>query len=120
MDDLRKLQMPVLKRVVVDMETGRELEGEELAAYEAKEAAESARHIEAMHQFEQNMGAIPERINPVWLAEQVSIAKTTGKDDPMTFLRDLVLLRIADDQISDARVCATLVAPDMAEWSWRW
>lgn len=87
------------------------LTDEDIAAYKAAQEAS----VKAMESFETAMRSIPTMIDPKWLAAQYALALDIDTREPITYLRRLVLWRIANGGVLDADQCAKIVMPDLEE-----
>ena len=91
-----------------DFETGNPLTPEQIAAYEARRA----RRHQAMHDFEAAVATLPDVITPSWLAPRYQLAQAADERGATTWLRRLVLWRMANGKIEHSQECAAIVMPE--------
>ena len=91
-----------------DFESGNPLTPEQIAAYKASQARIAA----ARHDFETAVEILPAMLTPSWLAARYQLAEAPHERSAITWLRRLVLGRMASGRIKHPQECAAIVMPE--------
>ncbi len=101
-----------LEGTLQDYETGEVItDPERIAAYRA----DAQRRLDATKAFEKAVAMVPEVLTPSWVATRYAMAEATDERGSITYLRRLVLWRMASGKIEHPQECAAIVMPEGEE-----
>lgn len=87
----------------------------ETAKQKAARRAAEKRAYQALRDFEAAMKRVPKVLKPSWVAAQYDLAEHAHERNAITYLRRLVLWRMASGQIEHPQECASIVMPEGEE-----
>lgn len=68
--------------------------------------------VEAMEDFEKAVAAVPDVLTPAWIGARYALAEAADERNAVTYLRRLVLWRMASGKIEHPDECARIVMPE--------
>ncbi len=77
----------------------------------ARKAAADRRWA-AYKEFRKHVKRLPKVLTPAWLGARYALAEESGERDQITYLRRLVLWRMASGKIEHPQECAAIVMPE--------
>lgn len=108
--ELKRMGLATLKieGELQDWETGNPLTPAQAAAYETRKRV----RYQALQEFEEAMQNIPDVLTPSWFAFHYQLADQADERGAITFLRRLLLWRLASGNVEHPKECAAIVMPE--------